>query len=148
MKKGLTIILAVVAVAAIIFGAVSFTQKGELQKQADELNATVTKLNTEISNAKKELEAVKSEAADAVKAAEESTKATEEAAKAAEEAKAAEGSAKGDVSAVVNAGQAMTHEELVEKALAETGTFVVYGNTSRITTAAEDFAALYNIQVE
>ena len=27
MKKGLTIILALVAVAAIIFGAVSFTQK-------------------------------------------------------------------------------------------------------------------------
>ena len=36
----------------------------------------------------------------------------------------------------------------MEKALAETGTFVVYGNTSRITTAAEDFAAFYNIQVE
>ena len=43
---------------------------------------------------------------------------------------------------------ALSHDELVEKALAESGTFVVYGNTSRITTAAEDFAALYNIPVE
>ena len=53
-----------------------------------------------------------------------------------------------DVAADVEAGQAMTHDELVEKALAETGTFVVYGNTSRIATAAEDFAALYNIPTE
>ena len=41
-----------------------------------------------------------------------------------------------DVAADVEAGQAMTHDELVEKAKAETGTFVVYGNTSRIATAA------------
>ena len=57
-------------------------------------------------------------------------------------------SALADVAADVEAGQAMSHDELVEKALAETGTFVVYGNTSRITTAAEDFAALYNIPTE
>ncbi len=36
----------------------------------------------------------------------------------------------------VEAEHALSHDELVEKALAETGTFVVYGNTSRITTAA------------
>ena len=48
-----------------------------------------------------------------------------------------------DVAADVEAGQALTHDELVEKAKAESGTFVVYGNTSRIATAAEDFAALY-----
>ena len=53
-----------------------------------------------------------------------------------------------DVAADVEAGQAMTHDELVEKAKAETGTFVVYGNTSRIATAAEDFAALYDITTE
>ena len=53
-----------------------------------------------------------------------------------------------DISADVEAGQAMTHEELVEKAMAESGAFVVYGNTSRIATAAEDFAALYGISVE
>jgi Flp pilus assembly protein TadG len=41
-----------------------------------------------------------------------------------------------DVAADVEAGQALTHDQLVEKAKAETGTFVVYGNTSRITTAA------------
>ena len=50
-----------------------------------------------------------------------------------------------DIAADVEAGQAMSHDELVEKALAETGTFVVYGNTSRIATAAEEFAALYGI---
>ena len=53
-----------------------------------------------------------------------------------------------DVAADVEAGQAMTHDELVEKAKAETGTFVVYGNTSRITTAAEAFAVLYDIPFE
>ncbi len=53
-----------------------------------------------------------------------------------------------DVIADVEAGQAMTHDELVAKALAESGTFIVYGNTSRIATAAEDFAALYNITTE
>ena len=35
-----------------------------------------------------------------------------------------------DVAADVEAGQALTHDELVEKAKAESGTFVVYGNTS------------------
>ncbi len=45
-------------------------------------------------------------------------------------------------------GEAMTHDELVAKALAEEGTFVVYGNTSRIVTAGENFAALYGITVE
>ena len=53
-----------------------------------------------------------------------------------------------DVADDVAAGEALTHDELVEKALAETVTFVVYGNTSRIDTAAEDFAALYNITTE
>ena len=46
------------------------------------------------------------------------------------------------------AGEALTHDELVEKALAEEGTFIVYGNTSRIVTAAENFGALYNIPFE
>lgn len=53
-----------------------------------------------------------------------------------------------DIASDVEAGQAMTHDELVEKALAESGTFIVYGNTSRIANAAEDFAALYNIPTE
>lgn len=46
------------------------------------------------------------------------------------------------------AGESMTHEELLEKALAEEGTFVVYGNTSRIVTAAENFGELYGIPFE
>ena len=53
-----------------------------------------------------------------------------------------------DVADDVEAGQSMTHDELVEKAMAENGTLVVYGNTSRITTAAEEFAALYGITVD
>ena len=53
-----------------------------------------------------------------------------------------------DVAADVEAGQSMTHDELVSHALAESGTFVVYGNTSRITTAAEEFCALYDIPFE
>ncbi|MBR2824074.1 MAG: substrate-binding domain-containing protein [Clostridia bacterium] len=57
-------------------------------------------------------------------------------------------SALADVASDVEAGQVLTHDELLEKALAESGTFVVYGNTSRISAAAEEFAALYNIPTE
>lgn len=57
-------------------------------------------------------------------------------------------SALADVAADVEAGQSMTHDELVERAKAESGAFVVYGNTSRITTAAEEFCALYGIPFE
>lgn len=46
------------------------------------------------------------------------------------------------------AAESMSHEELLEKALAEEGTFVVYGNTSRIVTAAEAFGALHGITIE
>lgn len=53
-----------------------------------------------------------------------------------------------DVAADVEAAEALTHEELLEKALAETGTFIGYGNTSRIATALENFGALYNIPTE
>jgi iron(III) transport system substrate-binding protein len=52
------------------------------------------------------------------------------------------------VADMAKAAESMTHEELVEKALAEEGTFVVYGNTSRIVTAGENFCALYNIPFE
>lgn len=46
------------------------------------------------------------------------------------------------------AAEAMTHDELLEKAKAEEGTFIVYGNTSRITTALENFCALYGFTGE
>ena len=49
---------------------------------------------------------------------------------------------------LAKAAETMTHDELLEKALAEEGTFIVYGNTSRIVTAAENFGALYNIPFE
>ncbi|MBQ7785578.1 MAG: ABC transporter substrate-binding protein [Clostridia bacterium] len=52
------------------------------------------------------------------------------------------------VADLAKAAESMTHDELVEKALAEEGTFIVYGNTSRIVTAAENFGALYNIPFE
>ena len=52
------------------------------------------------------------------------------------------------VADLAKAAESMTHDELVAKALAEEGTFVVYGNTSRIVTAAENFGALYGITIE
>lgn len=42
----------------------------------------------------------------------------------------------------------MSHEELVEKAKAEEGTFVVYGNTSRVLSALEKFGELHGIKTE
>ena len=99
MKKGniLTIILAVVAIAALVFGFVANGQKGDLQKQVDTLKSNVEKLTSDLDAAKKdaaeaakaaeaEIAAVKEAAEKAV--AEAATKAAEEAAKAAEEAAA------------------------------------------------------------
>jgi iron(III) transport system substrate-binding protein len=54
----------------------------------------------------------------------------------------------GSVKQAVEDGSNLSHEELAEKAKAESGTFLVYGNTSRIATAAEEFAAIYDIPVE
>ena len=52
------------------------------------------------------------------------------------------------VADLVKAAETLTHEQLVEKAMEEDGTFIVYGNTSRIVTAAENFGALYGIPFE
>ena len=52
------------------------------------------------------------------------------------------------VADTVAAGENLTHDELVEKAKAEEGTFIVYGNTSRIATAAENFGKIYDLTVE
>jgi len=51
------------------------------------------------------------------------------------------------VAALAKAAEAMTHDELVQKASAEAGVFTVYGNTSRITTAVEAFGKLYGIEI-
>ena len=53
-----------------------------------------------------------------------------------------------DVAQDVAGAKDLTHDELVAKAKAEEGTFIVYGNTSRITTALEDFTKLYDIPGE
>ena len=53
-----------------------------------------------------------------------------------------------DVAETVADSETLTHDQLVEKALAEEGTFIVYGNTSRIATAAEAFGELYDLKVE
>ena len=53
-----------------------------------------------------------------------------------------------DVAQDVTGAKDLTHDELVAKAKAEDGTFIVYGNTSRITTALEDFTKLYDIPGE
>ena len=57
-------------------------------------------------------------------------------------------SAFADVAADVEAGSALGHDELVAKAQAENGTFIVAGNTSRIESAAEAFSELYGIPTE
>ena len=49
------------------------------------------------------------------------------------------------VADIVAAAADLTHDELVEKAQAETGTFVAYGTTSRIKKAAAAFSEKYNI---
>ena len=52
-----------------------------------------------------------------------------------------------DVADTVAGAAGLTHDELVEKAMAETGDFNVAGNTSRITTAAEAFQELYGLTI-
>lgn len=98
MKKAniLPIVLAILAVAAIIFGVVTNGQKADLQKQVDELTANVTSLTSSLDAAKKEAaDAVKNAEDEIAKIKEEAEKAIEEATKAAEEAaKAAEEAAK------------------------------------------------------
>ena len=53
-----------------------------------------------------------------------------------------------DLAADIEAGSAMTFDELLEKAETETGNFVVAGNTSRIVKAAATFSSLYDIDIE
>lgn len=48
----------------------------------------------------------------------------------------------------VREAEGLTHEQLVEKARGEEGTFIVYGSSSRITTALEAFCELYGIKGE
>ena len=53
-----------------------------------------------------------------------------------------------EVADTVAAAADLSHDELVELAKAETGSFIVYGNTSRIETAVTAFGELYGITVE
>lgn len=53
-----------------------------------------------------------------------------------------------DVKTLAAAGEKMSREELIEKAKAEEGTFIVYGNTSRIINALEKFCEMYAIKGE
>ena len=67
MKKQniLSIVLAIVAVAAIVFCIVGNGQKADLQKQVDELNAKVASVTKELETAKSDAEAAAKEAAEA-----------------------------------------------------------------------------------
>ena len=51
------------------------------------------------------------------------------------------------IEAIIKEGEGLTTAQLVEKAKAETGDFVVYGNTSRITTAMDDFIKKYGTEL-
>lgn len=53
-----------------------------------------------------------------------------------------------DVKETVAGAENLTHDELVALAQAETGNFIVYGNTSRIETAVNAFGEAYGITVE
>ena len=53
-----------------------------------------------------------------------------------------------DLAADLEAGSAMSFDELLEKASEEKGNFVVLGNTSRIVKAAAAFSSLYDIDIE
>lgn len=48
---------------------------------------------------------------------------------------------------LIAAGEKMTTEELIAKAKEETGQFIAYGNSSRITSAMEGFIAKYGAQI-
>ena len=48
-----------------------------------------------------------------------------------------------DIEEMASAARTMTDEELLEKAKAETGKFIAYGNTSRIADAMKGFVAKY-----
>ena len=89
MKKNIgTIIAALVAVAAIIFGLVTNGQKGDLQKKFDDAAAKVTELTASLDTAKKDAEAALTQAKEeAAKTLEdEIAKVKDEAAQAAEAA--------------------------------------------------------------
>lgn len=47
----------------------------------------------------------------------------------------------------IEAGQKMTNEELLELAKQESGSFYVYGNTSRIASAVSDFVKVYGAEL-
>ena len=51
------------------------------------------------------------------------------------------------IEAIIKEGEGLTTEQLIEKAKAETGDFIVYGNTSRITTAMTNFLEKYGTQL-
>lgn len=120
MKKGLTIILAIVAVVAIVFGVIGFTQKGDLQKQADELNAQITKLNEDLTAAKKDLEAAKVEVAEAIEAAEKAAVMTHE------QYVAAKLDSKVTIEAYVQAKQSWWADKATIYLQAEDGAYFVY----------------------
>ena len=73
MKKYLSVILALLAVAAIVVSCVFGVQKGDLQKNLDTVKADLEKTKTdaaaELTKAQEELEAAKQEAASSLESA-------------------------------------------------------------------------------
>lgn len=52
-----------------------------------------------------------------------------------------------NIDAEIEEGQKLTTEELVEKAKGESGDFIAYGNTSRITSAMDNFVKKYGTEL-
>lgn len=57
------------------------------------------------------------------------------------------GGDKSEIDSKVEEGQKLTTAQLLEKAKEETGDFIAYGNTSRITTAMDNFKAKYGTEL-
>ncbi|MBR3019294.1 MAG: hypothetical protein IKH57_19805 [Clostridia bacterium] len=168
MKKSniLTCVMAIVAIAAIIFGIVTNGQKADLSKQVEDLKANVATLTSSLESAKQEaadavaaakaegeaaLAAVKEEAEKAIAAAQ------EEAAKLVEAAKTSVEEAVENVTEEA-AGKTMTHEDFVAAELETEVTVETYvqakqgwwenngvGNATLYTQAEDGAYFLYNL---
>ena len=154
MKK-LSIVLALLLVAALVFGFVTLSQKGDLQKKADELTAQLNTVTTEkdtldkakteaetaLATAQEAAEAAKTDAEAALAAAKEEAEAALTAAK--EEAEAALGAAKEQAAALEEQVAALTGEkDEAQKALE-----AAQEEAKSSLAAAEEAAAALEAQI-
>ena len=128
MKKYLTIILALLAVAAIVVSCVFGVQKGDLQKKYDDLEAQLKTKGDELTAASGDLEAAKA-ATESVKAELEAAKAEVESAKAeVESAKAELEAAKTEADSVKADLEAKLNQAERNLTAAKSNAYIMYAN--------------------